>query len=69
MMMIESYVWNRKLDSATRAALQRTINQLTKLVIYLSLPPEFFDNLADHGMLGINPWSFKPLAGVNSKPE
>ena len=44
-------------------------HQLTKLVIYLGLTAEFFENLADHGMLGIDPWSFKPLAAVNSKPE
>lgn len=36
---------------------------------FSNLPPEFFDNLADHGMLGINPWSFVPLAGINGKPE
>lgn len=31
--------------------------------------PEFFNNLADHGMPGINLWSFEPLTGVNGKPE
>jgi len=36
---------------------------------YLSLTAGFYDNLADHGMLGINPRSFKPLASINSKPE
>jgi hypothetical protein len=25
--------------------------------------------LTDHGMLGINPWSFVPFAGINGKPE
>jgi hypothetical protein len=25
--------------------------------------------LTDHGMLGINLWSFEPLVGINGKPE
>jgi len=45
------------------------MNQSIKPAIYSSLPPEFFINLADHGVLGVNPWSFEPLAGVNGKPE
>ena len=48
---------------------EEEMHLLIKPAIYSSLRPEFFNNLADHGMLSINPWSFEPLAGVNGKPE
>jgi hypothetical protein len=63
---------SRKLGSAARAAFpapEQTVNQSTKLATPSGLPLVFFNNLADHGMLGINPGSCIPLAGVNSKPE
>jgi hypothetical protein len=45
------------------------MNQAIKSAIYSNLLPEVIDNLANHGMFNINPWSFVPLAGINGKPE
>ena len=63
---------NRNLASAAHASigpLESTMNQASESAIYSNLPPEIFDNLADHSMLDINPRSFVPLAGINGKPE
>ncbi len=69
MMMIESEVWNRNITFGStnyKPTNYKPINQTRDI---LSPTPEFVDNLTNHGMLGINPWSSKPLVGVNSKPE
>lgn len=63
---------NRNLGSAAHASirlLESSMNQAIEPTICSNLPSKFFDNLANHGMLDINPWSFVPLAGINGKPE